>query len=101
VIDGSLELERLDELDDDTVMAELVAVKGIGEWSAHMYLMFQLGRPDVVAPGDLGIRRAVMLTYGLPALPAPAEVVRIAEPWRPQRTLACLYLWRSIDATPE
>ena len=56
VLDGSLELDRLDELDDATVMAELVAVKGLGEWSAHMYLMFQLGRPDVLAPGDLGIR---------------------------------------------
>ena len=65
VLDGSLELERLDELDDDTVIAELVAVKGIGEWSAHMFLMFQLGRPDVLAPGDLGIRRAIQLAYGL------------------------------------
>ena len=87
VLDGSLELERLDELDDDTVMAELVAVKGIGAWSAHMYLMFQLGRPDVVAPGDLGIRRAIMIAYGLLAMPLPPEVVSIAEPWRPHRTL--------------
>jgi DNA-3-methyladenine glycosylase II len=101
VLDGSLELERLDRLDDDTVMAELVAVKGLGEWSAHMYLMFQLDRPDVLAPGDLGIRRAIMIEYGLEELPKPAEVVRIGEPWRPYRTLACRYLWRSIDAVPQ
>ncbi len=62
--------------------------------------MFHLGRPDVVAVGDLGIRRAVMIRYGLPALPAPAELEQIAEPWRPYRTLACRYLWRSLDATP-
>jgi DNA-3-methyladenine glycosylase II len=101
VIDGSLELDRLDELDDDAVMAELVAVKGIGEWSAHMFLMFQLERPDVLAPGDLGIRKGVQISYELDALPTPAEIVAIAEPWRPYRTAACLYLWRSIDAPPQ
>ncbi len=100
VLDGSLEFDRLDELPDEQVIAELVAVRGIGEWSAHMFLMFQLGRPDVLAAGDLGIRRAVMLRYGLPAMPSPADVQRIGEPWRPYRTLACLYLWRSLDATP-
>jgi len=101
VLDGTLELERLDELDDETVMAELTAVRGLGEWSAHMYLMFQLGRPDVLAPGDLGIRRAIMLLYGLEAMPPPKDVVRIGEPWRPYRTTACRYLWRSIEATPQ
>jgi DNA-3-methyladenine glycosylase II len=101
VLDGSLELERLDQLDDETVTAELVAVKGLGEWSAHMYLMFQLDRPDVLAPGDLGIRRAVMVEYQLDTMPPPREVVRMAEPWRPYRTTACRYLWRSIDATPQ
>jgi len=101
VQDGDLELERLDELPDDEVIAELVAVKGIGTWSAHMFLMFHLQRPDVLAVGDLGIRRAMMLAYGLPALPAPAEMEAIAEPWRPWRTLACGYLWRSLDATPD
>ena len=99
-LDGSLELDRLDELPDDQVIAELVAVRGIGEWSAHMFMMFQLGRPDVLAVGDLGIRRAVMLRYALPAMPSPAEVQQIGESWRPYRTLACLYLWRSLDATP-
>jgi DNA-3-methyladenine glycosylase II len=100
VIDGSLELERLDDLSDEQVIAELVAVKGLGVWTAHMFLMFHLQRPDVLPVGDLGIRRAFMLRYGLEALPAPAEMEVIAEPWRPNRTLACLYLWRSLAATP-
>lgn len=101
VIDGSLELEGLDELDDDRVIAELVAVKGLGVWTAHMFLMFHLERPDVLAVGDLGIRRAIELAYGLDELPAPASIERIAEPWRPYRTLACRYLWRSLDNEPD
>jgi DNA-3-methyladenine glycosylase II len=100
VLDGSLELHRLGRLSDERVTAELVAIKGLGEWSAHMFLMFHLGRPDVLAVGDLGIRRAIELAYGLPALPAPAQTEAIAEPWRPYRTLACRFLWRSLDATP-
>lgn len=100
VIDGSLELDRLDELSDEDVSAELVAVKGLGSWTSHMFLMFTLQRPDVLAVGDLGIRRAVMVRYGLSELPTPAEVEQLGEPWRPHRTLACLYLWRSLDATP-
>ncbi len=101
VLDGSLELDRLEQLDDDAVIAELVAVKGIGEWSAHMFLMFQLERPDVLAPGDLGIRRGVQIAYGLGELPTPAEVTALAERWRPYRTAACRYLWRAIDAPPQ
>jgi DNA-3-methyladenine glycosylase II len=101
VLDGSLELDRLEELDDETVAAELVAVKGLGEWSAHMFLMFQLERPDVIAPGDLGIRKAIQLAYGMEELPTPAEVIARGEPWRPHRTTACLYLWRSLDNTPD
>ena len=100
VLDGSLELDRLEQLPDEEVIAELVAVKGIGDWSAHMFLMFQLGRPDVIAPGDLGIRRGIQITYGLAEMPTPAEVVELAERWRPYRTAACMYLWRSIDAAP-
>jgi DNA-3-methyladenine glycosylase II len=100
VIDGSLELERLDELPDEEVIAELVAVKGLGTWTAHMFMMFHLQRPDVLAVGDLGIRNAVKRLYGLDALPAPAELEIMGEPWRPHRTLACLYLWRSLDAVP-
>jgi DNA-3-methyladenine glycosylase II len=100
ILDGSLELDRLNELPDDEVIAALVKVKGIGEWSAHIFLMFHLHRPDVLPVGDLGIRRAVMIRYGLPALPKPAELTEIGERWRPHRTLASLYLWRSLHATP-
>jgi DNA-3-methyladenine glycosylase II len=100
VLDGSLELDRLHDMSDEDVMAELVAVKGIGEWSADMFLMIHLRRPDVLPVGDLGIRRAVMIRYGLPALPKPAEVTEIGERWRPHRSLACFFLWRSLHAVP-
>ena len=81
-------------------MAELTAVKGIGPWSAHMFLMFHLERPDVLPVGDLGIRRAIERAYGLDALPQAAEIEEIAAPWRPYRSLACRYLWRSLDNEP-
>jgi DNA-3-methyladenine glycosylase II len=100
VLSGELELDRLETLDDDTVMAELTAVKGLGDWSAHMFLMFQLGRPDVLAPGDLGIRKGIQVVYELPEMPKPAEVTARAEPWRPYRTTACHYLWGAIDVKP-
>jgi DNA-3-methyladenine glycosylase II len=100
VLSGELELERLDDLPDEEVIAELTAVKGIGEWSAHMFLMFHLDRPDVMPVGDLGIRRAIEIAYALPELPGPARMQEIAEPWRPHRTLACRYLWRSLDNEP-
>lgn len=100
VISGELELDHLHSLSDEDVIAELVAVKGIGTWSAHMFLMFQLERPDVVAVGDLGIRRAIERAYGLDALPSPQQIEAIAEPWRPYRTLACRYLWRSLQNEP-
>jgi len=98
--DGSLDVESLDSMPDDDVVAQLTAVKGIGLWSAQLYLMFHLGRPDVVAVGDLGLRKAVMRRYALPKLPDAAEMERIAEPWRPYRTLASRFLWRSLMATP-
>jgi DNA-3-methyladenine glycosylase II len=100
VKDGRLDLKRLRSFPDEDVIAELVEVKGIGLWSAEMFLIFHLGRSDVVSAGDLGIRRAVQIAYGLDDLPVPEEVERIAEPWRPHRTLACLYLWRSLANTP-
>jgi DNA-3-methyladenine glycosylase II len=95
-----LDLEQLHDLPDEEVIAELVAVRGIGMWSAHMFLMFQLERPDVLAVGDLGIRRAVERAYGLDALPDTAALEAIAEPWRPHRTLACRYLWLSLRNEP-
>jgi DNA-3-methyladenine glycosylase II len=100
VLDGTIELDRLDELPEDEIVRELVAVKGLGEWTAHMFLMFQLSRPDVLPVGDLGIRRAVERQYGLAEIPGPAELERIAERWRPWRTLACRYLWESLDNEP-
>ena len=94
---GVRNVVRRDELDDDTVLAELCAVKGIGEWTAHMFLMFQLGRPDVLAVGDLGVRKGMQLAYGMEELPSPALVREIAAPWAPYRTAGCLVLWRSLD----
>jgi DNA-3-methyladenine glycosylase II len=100
VLSGELELDRLDELGDDEVIAEVTAVRGFGRWTAEMFLMFHLGRKDVVSGGDLGIRRGLMLAYGLDEMPTPDEVVERAEAWRPHRTLACLYLWEAAAATP-
>jgi DNA-3-methyladenine glycosylase II len=100
VKDGRLDLKGLAKLSDEDVVAELVEVKGIGSWTAEMFLIFHLGRPDVVSLGDLGIRRAVQIAYGMDDLPGPEDLERLAEEWRPHRTLACLYLWRSLDNTP-
>jgi DNA-3-methyladenine glycosylase II len=100
VISGELELDRLPDLPDEEVIRELTAVKGIGEWTAHMFLMFTLQRPDVLPTGDLGVRNAAMRAYGLARPPAPTELKALAEPWRPYRTRACLYLWRSLDNEP-
>jgi DNA-3-methyladenine glycosylase II len=75
-------------------------VKGIGAWSAHMFMIFQLERPDVLAVGDLGVRRAVQGAYGLAELPSAADLERLAEPWRPYRSVACRVLWRSLDNAP-
>lgn len=100
VVSGELELDRLADMTDEEIVAELVAVKGIGEWSAHMFLLFQLERPDVLAVGDLGIRRAAMLAYDLDDLPSPAELTELAEPWRPFRSVACRLLWKSLDNEP-
>ena len=100
VVSGKLDLDRLETLDDAEVTRELTAVKGIGAWSADMFLIFTLHRPDVLAAGDLGIRNAVRAAYGLEALPKPAELETLAEPWRPYRTRACRYLWRSLRNEP-
>ena len=100
VRDGALVLDELPELGDDEVIARLTAVPGIGAWSAQLFLIFSLRRADVIASGDLGIRRAVMTEYGLAALPTPAEVDERALTWRPYRTLAGLVLWRSVSTAP-
>ena len=100
VNDGRLDLKRVVKLSDEDVIAALTEVKGVGRWTAEMFLIFHLGRPDVTSAGDLGIRRAVQIAYGLDDLPDPGEFERISEEWRPHRTLASLYLWRSLDNAP-
>jgi DNA-3-methyladenine glycosylase II len=100
ISDGRLDLKSLAKLSDEDIVAELIEVKGVGRWTAEMFLIFHLGRPDVVSAGDLGIRRAVQIAYGMEDLPGPEEMERISDEWRPHRTLACLYLWRSLDNTP-
>ncbi len=97
---GALRLDELERLDDADVIRALTAVKGVGEWTAHMFLMFTLRRPDVLPVGDLGVRNAVRRAYGLTAVPQPSALSELAEPWRPYRTRACLYLWRSLDNAP-
>jgi DNA-3-methyladenine glycosylase II len=99
-LSGELELQRLDDLPDEQVIEELVAVKGLGAWTAQMFLMFHLERPDVLPVGDLGIRRAIERAYALDALPEANTMEQIAAPWRPYRTLACRYLWRSLHNEP-
>lgn len=100
VVSGDLELDQLAELSDEEVVAEITAVRGFGVWTAQIFCMFHLERPDVLPTGDLGIRRAVQIEYGLDELPAHDELTAVAEPWRPQRTLACIYLWESLHNAP-
>lgn len=95
--DGELDLDTLARHPDEEVVSRLVVVKGLGRWTAEMFLMFYLSRPDVLPVGDLGIRRAAALAYGLPELPNADTLTTIAEPWRPHRTLAGLYLWESLS----
>ena len=100
VISGELELDRLDRLPDEQVIEEIVAVRGLGQWTAEMFLIFHLERPDVLSGGDLGIRKAIQIEYGLEEMPPPKRVIEIGEPWRPYRSLASLYLWESLAAVP-
>jgi DNA-3-methyladenine glycosylase II len=100
VLSGELELDRLEDLGDEEVEREVTAVKGLGTWTAHMFLIFHLGRPDVLPVGDLGVRRAVERAYGLEELPSAEELERLGERWAPYRSLAALYLWESLDNAP-
>ena len=97
---GALRLESLDALPDDEVVAALTQVKGIGRWTADMFLIFRLQRPDVLPLGDLGIVNAVKKAYRLRTLPTPARLTRLGESWRPYRSVACWYLWASLDNVP-
>jgi DNA-3-methyladenine glycosylase II len=99
-LDGSLDHGRIPAMTDEEVIAELTRVKGIGTWTAEMILIFTLGRPDVLPVDDLAIRVAAQQLYGLAERPKRDELLRIGEPWRPWRTLASRYLWRSLGKTP-
>ena len=95
--DGRVAFEELARLPDEAVIERLTEVKGIGVWTAHMFLIFALRRPNVLPTGDLGIRNAIRKAYGLLELPKPAEMETLSEPWRPYRTVASWYLWRSLE----
>lgn len=95
--DGRLVFEELASLSDSEVIEKLTQVKGIGPWTAHMFLMFGLERMDVLPTGDLGIKAALRKAYGLAELPTPAEMEKMASGWRPYCTVACWYLWRTVD----
>lgn len=102
ILDERLDLAHIATLPNEEVIRQLVAVKGIGEWSAHMFMMFSLGRLDILPTGDLGIRKAMMLQYGLAELPKPAEMLGLAleRGWSPYQSVASWYLWRSLDNEP-
>jgi 3-methyladenine DNA glycosylase/8-oxoguanine DNA glycosylase len=91
-----LALGRVGRLSDDRVIETLTAVKGIGRWTAHMFLIFRLGRLDVLPVDDYGVQKAMKQAYRFRSLPDPKRMARVAEPWRPYRSVACWYLWRSL-----
>lgn len=97
ILDDSLPLDEIESMTDDEVIAHLVQVKGIGRWTAQMFLMFRLGRPDVLPELDLGIQNAVKRAYRMRKRPTPKQVKRIGAKWSPHATVACWYLWRSLD----
>jgi DNA-3-methyladenine glycosylase II len=96
VKEGELELDRLDDLSDEEVIEEISAVRGLGRWSAEMFLIFHLERPDIISGGDLGIRKAIQIELGMEEMPTPTEVEEIGERWSPHRSLASIYLWESL-----
>jgi DNA-3-methyladenine glycosylase II len=94
---GELDFTRLPEMTDDAVIQHLTQVKGVGVWTAHMFLMFALRRPNVLPTGDYGIRLAIKRLYKKHKMPKPEVMTKIAKPWEPYRSVACWYLWRSLD----
>lgn len=101
IVDGRLDMEHIARLANDDVIKQLVAVKGIGEWSAHMFMIFSLGRTNILPTGDLGIRKAFVLQYGFKTLPDPAEMLQLSlrNQWEPYQSIASWYLWKSLDNT--
>lgn len=96
-LDGRLDLVALDGCRDEDVIAAITSVKGMGQWSAEMFLMFRLNRPDIFPVGDLGIVKGMQKLYGLRRPPSPRTMTRLAEPWRPYRSVAAWYLWRILE----
>jgi DNA-3-methyladenine glycosylase II len=97
VVAKKVNFHRFPNMEDDQIITELTQVKGIGQWTAEMFLMFNLGRPDVMPAGDLGVQTAVMKAYGLAKRPTPKELREFAARWKPHRTAAAWYLWRSLE----
>ncbi len=100
IVAEELLLDSFDAMSDEEVIEAVVAMRGLGRWSAEMFLIFDLGRPDVFSGGDLGLRRGIQIAYELDEMPSPEEAVAIAERWSPHRTLASLYLWEAVHANP-
>ena len=94
---GNLQIKKWSEMDDETIIAELVAIRGIGRWTVEMLLMFRLGRPDVLPVDDLGVRKGFMLMQGHSDMPTPKALKLHGEIWAPYRTVASWYLWRATD----
>jgi len=94
---GELDFSRLGEMTDDEVIEHLTQVKGVGVWTAHMFLMFTLRRPNVLPTGDYGVQNAIRKHYRKRKLPKPAQMEKIAKCWEPYRSVACWYLWKSMD----
>ncbi len=95
-LDGTITPEKFSAMSDEEIISELVQIKGIGRWSAQMFLMFTLGREDVFAPDDLGLRKAIQVNYHLEEIPKSKEAETFAEKWKPYRTYASILLWRSL-----
>lgn len=102
VVDGRLRFDNLDSLSNDAIIAELTPVKGIGVWTAHMFLMFCMGRTDVLPVGDLGIRNGIRELYGFADAPTPEQITELAETngWHPYESIASWYVWQSLDNQP-
>lgn len=103
VVEGKVTFDHLDSLSNEEVVKELTAVKGIGEWTVHMFMMFCMGRMDILAHGDLGIKNGIQRLYGLDHQPSPREVIDIAAQnnWHPYESIACWYIWKSLDNPPK
>ena len=97
IIDKKLNLSLMPEMADEEIVNQLIQVKGIGRWTAEMFLIFCLGRPDIFPVGDLGLRKAIQKVYSLPELPRPSTMLAIAQPWKPYRSIATWYLWKSLS----